>query len=290
MKQPPLLVLDCHYLCHRAFHSQPKSLSWKGKVTGVIYGFFHSLISLQNEFSTHRVAFCFEAQTLKRKQIYPRYKQHRQDKRREQSEGDKRAYNELQIQIAELRNRHLLKIGFRNIFTFNGMESDDIMAQIAKNAKADEEIILVTSDADLWQCLRPNVSIYQPTKQKLLTYNWFCKLYGFTPPHWAIVKAITGCAGDGVQGIRGIGDKTAVKYLQGKLEPDSNAMKIMFSEEGKETVRRNRRLVELPYEGCPQVSIYDGPEVTFGSWVEVCIDLGFKSLMSTPPQIVKRYG
>lgn len=281
--KPPLIVLDCHYLCHRAFHSQPRSLEWKGRATGVIYGFLQTIGQLQKEFNSPRIAFCFESKTLKRKAIYPNYKQSRIDKREEGDADAKKAYNELTVQIAELRERHLRKIGWRNVFSFEGMEADDIMASIAQNKDTDDEVILVTGDSDLWQCLSSSVNIYQPTKQKLLTVNWFLKTHGFLPSRWALVKAIAGCQGDGVKGVGGVGEKTAIKFIQGKLPDGSKAYQTIMSREGKDIVWRNRDLVELPFKGCPVAKMLKD-EVKNSTWVQTCIDLGFKSLMHNPPQ------
>lgn len=278
----PLLVLDCHYLCHRAFHAQGKRLAWEGRATGVIFGFFQSILSLKEEFSTERVAFCFESPNLRRKKIYPAYKARRHLKTN--TPDEQVALNELHVQISQLRKRYLPEVGFKNIFCFAGMESDDIMARFAQ---VPEETILVTSDSDLWQCLSERVSIYQPINQKLLTHEWFLNKFGFAPKKWAIVKAIAGCNGDGVSGIAGVGEITAAKYLQGKLPFKSVAYKKIVSEEGKAVIRRNRDLVSLPMDGCPVPELQEDVLGVEG-WQKVCSELGFKSLLQRPPWFVKR--
>lgn len=273
------LVLDVHYLCHRAFHTA-KGLSWKGKPTGVIFGFLKSIAFLKDELQSDNVAFCFEHPHLFRRDVYPGYKLRRRT--REKTEEEKQSYNELTIQISELHKRYLPKIGFKNIFCYHGMESDDIMAAIALNCPPDEEVILVTADSDMFQCLRPNVSIYSPQKKKFLTCEWFVKRYRIHPSKWAVVKALSGCVSDEVKGVPRIGEITALSYLRGDLLPGTSYHNAIVSDEGKAIVRRNRKLVQLPYEGCPVPSLQDD-KVSKEGWREVCDLLGMKSIAGRLP-------
>lgn len=271
----PLLVLDSHYLCHRAFHAQGE-LSFKGKPTAVVFGFLKSIVQLKEEFQTDRVVFCFEHPELKRREIFPGYKKRRHDRRTPQEVAN---YRRLAEQIAALREDYLQRIGFSNVFCFPGMESDDIMAAISRSQK---NVILVTADADLWQCLSEEVCIYVPTKQKLLTRHWFVREYGFEPRRWALVKALAGCHSDCVPGIAGVGEATAIRYVRGQLAPTRKAFLDIRSDAGRAVVRRNRQLVELPFAGCPE-PVLRPDAVTEEGWLSVCKELGMRSLAGRPP-------
>lgn len=273
----PWLVLDSHYLCHRAFHSQSE-LSWKGRPTGVVFQFLKSITFLKDEFQTDRVVFCFEHPHLFRRDIYPAYKIRRRSKDR--TDAEKEAYSNLCIQISELHKRYLPAIGFKNVFSFNGMESDDIMASIAGSTR--EEVILVTSDKDLYQCLAGHVSIFSPSTSRLITANGFRKIYQIKPSQWAVVKAIAGCPSDEVEGIRGVGELTALRYVRGELKPTSKAYQSITSPQGRQIVRANRRLVQLPYEGCPVPQLRED-QITRRAWLDVCSTLGMKSIAGRPP-------
>ena len=274
--------MDSHFLCHRAFHSV-KGLSHKGIKTGVVFGFLKSISFFKDLFQTDRVAFCFEHPHLYRRDVFPSYK-HKRGKDKTPSEV--KAYQELAIQISELRQRYLPTIGFKNIFCFRGMEADDIMAAIALGASLDEEVILITSDMDLLQCLRPNVSIYSPHVHKQLTWEWFLSTYSFPPSKWAIVKAIAGCHGDQVPGVGGVGEKTAVRWLRGELKLDSKAAQIINSGPGRAVVRRNRALVQLPYKGCQLPKLQDDA-ITKKAWIETCSLLGMRSLAGSLPLVAR---
>ncbi len=283
---PPLLVLDSHYLCHRAFHSQ-SDLSWNGILTGVIFGFLKSIGQLKNEFETDRVAFCFEGDTLYRKVFFPEYKQRRIQYEKEKDPEKLKARGDLYRQIDALRTQYLRRIGFKNIFYSPGWESDDLMARIAQRTEG--EVILVTSDADMYQCLSDNVSMWSPQKKQMFTRDWFIKEYGIEPKRWAVVKALAGCGTDGVPGIPGVGEITAIKFLRGELKRTSSAYTAIKSPEGCAIVNRNRKLVELPCEDPPTPDPeWQEDAVSERGWNEVCEKLGMRSLAGRPPVFNRR--
>lgn len=269
------LVIDVSYMCHRAFHTA-KHLSWKGKPTGVVYGFLQSLGILQNQFSTNRMAFCFEHPHLLRRDVYPDYKRRRNVK--ELPAEEKQAREGLRHQIDALRAQYLPDVGFKNVFRFDGYESDDIMAAIAKHSE--DQIILVTADHDLLQCLRSNVSIYNPQKLQYTTAKRFREDYGIHPRKWAVVKALAGCKSDEVEGIYGIGEATALAYVRGELTKGVDFQSIRNS---GDIVLRNRELVELPFKGCPVPTLQDD-KINGKEWLKLTSSLGMKSLMNKPPK------
>jgi DNA polymerase-1 len=272
------LVLDVSYLCHRAWHTMG-DLSWKGCATGVVFGFLKSISALKDQFATDNVAFCFESPRLLRKEIYPAYKWKRRAFTNPQEE---RSYNKLHEQIHLLRTRYLPMIGFKNICYALGYESDDLMAVIA--ADVEEDVVLVTSDSDMLQCLRKNVSIYSPQKQKIFTRDWFYETYGFAPGDWAEVKAVGGCSTDGVKGVPGVGEATAIKYCQNALSFNSKAYRAIKN--ASAIIEHNRKLVRLPFEGCP-VPVLVEDEISQEGWREVCAELGMRSIIGHPPIAIR---
>lgn len=278
--------MDVSYLAHRAFHVMGH-LEYQGIKTGIIYQFLKTIGQLKDEFQTDRIAFCFEHPHLFRRDVFPDYKKHRST--RLKTDEEKRAYSTLQNQIQDLHKKHLPRIGFRNIFCIDGHESDDLMAALAKNVSPYDEMILVTADSDMYQVLAPNVMIYSPQKQKLLTCEWFVKKYRIFPRQWAVVKAICGCASDEVPGIPGIGEITALSYLQGYVKEGTRAYTSINSREGKTIVRRNRALVQLPYQGCSVPALVED-KLNVDGWKEVCKTLGMKSLAGHPPIATRKLG
>lgn len=267
------LVMDVSFLCHRAWHTTG-DLSWKGSATGVVYGFLRTVQDLKDVFLTNRVVFCFDHPHLFRRDIYPAYKQKRND-RQCWTEEESESYRAMRRQLVDLQHNYLPNIGFRNILCADGYESDDLMARVAADCPENEEVILVTSDGDLLQCLQHNVSMFSPIKKMLLTNKHFDAMFHMPPRKYALVKALAGCKTDNVQGIKGIGEKTALRYCRGELPQNTKSYRAIIA--GAETVIRNRKLVQLPFEGCPHFSLVDD-NISNSNWEKVCRSLGIKSL------------
>jgi 5'-3' exonuclease len=269
-----LLVVDCHYICHRAYHTTGK-LSHRGQATGVAFGFFRTVQWLTEEFQASQIAFCFEGNSLLRRKLYPEYKKRNH---KDLTDEEKEARFDLRRQIECLQHEHLLNLGFRNIFSFDGFESDDLMASIAENAKQFETIYLVTGDYDMFQCLRPGVKVYSPHNLRLYTHKWFQKEFGLAPWQWANVKALAGCSSDNVKGLWRCGEKTAVRILRKELPKTHSAWLNVNSPEGQEIYRRNMRLVRLPFKGCPVINQFKSNEISAKRWTRLCDNLGMVSL------------
>jgi len=278
------LLLDCNYLCHRAKYSTG-DLAYSGDGTDTIYGFLKSLAGFQDLFGTSNFIFCFDSAKSKRKEIYPEYKANRWDKEKteEEIEFDK----SFRKQVKKLRTTYLPMIGFKNVFVQQGYESDDIIASLCDNLQDDEEAIIISSDHDLYQCIAYNVSFYNPQSRKVLTLQGFKKVYGINPMRWGLVKSLAGCATDNVSGIRGIGEKTAIKDLLGKLKQNSKAYKAITSPEGINVLNRNRELVVLPMKGTCQFRLKQD-KLSEQGWKRVTRLLGMKSIRTRMPFRRKR--
>jgi 5'-3' exonuclease len=271
MSRSPWLIFDCHYLCHRAFHTT-QELSYEGMATGVIYGFLRAVTKLKEDLGARDCVFCFEHKTLHRREIFPDYKKKR---RREMDEQELEAYRSLAHQIKLLRKEYLPRIGYKNILCQRGMESDDLMAAVASRIKS--ECYIITGDSDMYQCLSPTCSIYDPRTLHLKNEQWFKSKYGISPNRWALVKAMSGCHSDGVPGIKGIGEKTALRYITGTLPEKSKAYALIKA--NQKTIQSNMRLVRLPYTGC-RYPFIKKDTLDYTGWADVCKELGIRTIVS----------
>jgi 5'-3' exonuclease len=257
-------------------------LSYAGSPTTILYTFLRDMIALQEQFRTSGILFCFDSKSSKRKEIYPKYKQKRHTK--ELTEEEIEFEKAFRYQIKKLRMAHLPEIGYRNIYRKAGFESDDLIAKLGEDVTREgkNKGVVVSSDHDLFQCITPFVSFYNPADHKELTLQGFRQKYGITPDQWAMVKAIAGCNTDEVEGVRGIGEKTAIKYIQGELKESSKAHANITCENGQEIIKRNWGLVKLPLAGTPELEIKPD-ELSLDGWLSVCKKLGFKSLRNENP-------
>ena len=271
----PWLLIDVSNMAHRALYTTGE-LSHEGDPTGVLYGIFRDVVDFSELFATDRIAFCFDGGYDGRLAIFPEYKAARQIKRREMDEFEREARRRLRSQIYRLRNGLLADAGFCNVFWQEGYEADDVMAWLCKEYQ-DNEFVIVCTDQDLWQCLDgERVTQWNPITKRPITQQSFEGQFGIAPSMWSHVKAIAGCDGDGVPGIRGIGEKTAAKYLNGSLKMTSKAFQSIRLE--PDMVERNLKLVQLPFPGCGPFQLVDGG-ADVRMWDRVMGSLGMKSLM-----------
>lgn len=97
----------------------------------------------------------------------------------------------------------------------HGYEADDIIGTLAANY---DDLLIVSGDRDLLQLLGGSNEIWL-TKKGFTEYNQyteelFKEEYAITPSQFIDVKALMGDPGDGYFGVKGIGEKTALKLIR----------------------------------------------------------------------------
>ena len=251
-------------------------LSYDDKKSGVIFGFFRQILFLAKKFETNNFAFVWDSPASLRKEIYPEYKENRKkiERTKEEIEDDIIAFKQFSL----LREEILPKLGFSNIFMLPGYEADDIIAQVCKDSVS--EIMIVSSDNDLYQLLTEEVCIYDPRRKDFYTKENFLADYEIVPGDWKRVKGIAGCTSDGVQGIRGVGEKTAIKYLLKKMNPVSKSYEEIRAFLKSDEYARNLQLVTLPYPKIPKVNLHEQKELSADYFINVCQRFGFNSFMT----------
>jgi 5'-3' exonuclease len=269
----PVIVVDSNYLCHLAKHSMG-NLSYDEMEVGVIFGFMRQIITLSKAFKSNKFVFIWDSKSSKRKEIFPEYKLNRHY---EMSPEDKLINDLAYKQFTVIRKDIIPELGFTNNFCISGYEGDDLMASFVSNNHV--PLILVSSDNDLYQCLVPElVKMYFIRTKKFYTSEDFWNEWGISNIYWADVKSISGCKTDGVPGVAGVGEKTAVKYIRGKLKPNSPVyLKIKQSDE---LIFRNRKLVTLPFSDTPKVVMNDFSELSLDGFLQVSNRFGFQSMLT----------
>jgi DNA polymerase-1 len=237
------LLVDCNGLCHRALHTTG-GLSHNGQSTGVSFGLFRDLENLRDSFGPERTVLAFDGPGSLRQQVYPGYKATRRN--REFTPEEKKIREEFYEEMRRLHGELLPVAGFRNVLLSAGYEADDIIAKICQNLPPSVDAVIVSSDADLMQCLAYNVVIYRPHTKKVVTAESFTEEWGIPPKYWPHVKAYAGCSSDDIQGLFGVGEKTAARFLAGTLPPGKKRDQLVA---GQGIFNFNLPLVELPYPG-----------------------------------------
>lgn len=268
------LIFDVNYLCWRAFYALG-DLRYEGLSTGVLFGFFRDVLYLRELFDTEFIVFCFDRDQSKRREVYVGYKQSRRDKYASMAVEELRAHAEFRRQVKELEESHLPRIGFQNVVSADGYEADDLIATTCEAIPKGDVGMIVGTDTDLFQLLGPKISIWNPSKKRCMTEESFRRQFGIEASQWADVKAIVGCNTDDVVGLHGIGVVTAIKFLTGKLNPESKPFQKIVK--GNDVWQRNLPLVRLPYLGAPPPTLVED-EVTQEKWDAVMDELGMKSI------------
>ena len=165
-----------------------------------------------------------------RKSVYADYKANRKEKR----DADIFPWDQYYAYMDEFLPT------IKAIFPFKMLqvpycEADDTIAVIAKHLTTSKNII-ITSDSDYIQLLKlPNVEIFDPFKNKVLTES--------DPHKCLMVKILSGDAGDNVPNIRPrLGPKTAEKILA-----NNELEELLKDEELNKAFIRNRMLIDWDY-------------------------------------------
>jgi len=271
------LIIDGDNCAWRNFYAMG-GLSYGGEPTGAIFGFFRDILDLQDTFCTPNIAFCFDSGPSLRTQLLPDYKSSRRTRERILPREQKRALKGLRSQLDKLCWEHLPAIGFKNVFCEKGYEADDLIASLVRDIE--DYIIIVSTDHDLYQLLDDRVIVYDQRKKKAISRKSFIEHYGVDPYTWDLVKAITGDTTDDIPGIRGIGVKTACKYVAGKLPEKDKRFAII--EKDLNAIKQRTILTRIPFRGTPSFRL-EKDNVSCEKWRKVLGKLGMDSLLRRVP-------
>jgi DNA polymerase-1 len=247
----PLYLVDSYAFIYRsyfAFLNKPLR-NPAGANVSAAFGFFRFLFALFDQCNPGAIAAVFDpiGKTF-RHEMYADYKATRQ-----KTPEDLHAQVPLVEEILRALGVPCLRI--------EGYEADDLIATLARRA-ADEgrECWIVSGDKDLLQlvggtvkALRPDSSFtYKPYGHDEVRAEW-----GLVPERILDYLSLTGDQSDNVPGVKGVGDKTALKLLMefgdldsiysrlNEVKPEGVRKKL---EEGKESAYLSRKLITLVHD------------------------------------------
>lgn len=206
-----LLAIDGNSIVNRAFYGVRLLQNKKGFYTNAIFGFLNILLKLRKDYPSDCVAIAFDlrAPTFRHQQ-YADYKGTR-----------KGMPEELAMQMEPLKNL-LAALGYP-MLSLEGYEADDILGTLSRFG--DEhglETVIATGDRDALQLISSQTKVcLVKTKENILyDESVFENEYGLLPPRLIDLKALMGDSSDNIPGVKGIGEKTAMKLIQdsGSLE------------------------------------------------------------------------
>jgi len=201
-----LIAIDGNSLMFRAFYALPNMTNRKGTPTGALHGFLSMLMKLIEMKPDYLLAaFDMSTPTFRHEQ-YTEYKA-----------GRRETPQELREQFPMLREL-LKKMGIA-VIECERYEADDILGTFSRRAQeAGVESLLVTGDRDALQLITDSVHVLMTKKgiTETIEYdkNKLFEDYGLEPARMVDLKGLMGDSSDNLPGIKGIGEKTALKLLE----------------------------------------------------------------------------
>ncbi|MBF1203969.1 MAG: DNA polymerase I [Fusobacterium periodonticum] len=278
-----ILLIDGSSLIFRAFYAIKNLTTKDGVFVNGVYGFlnmYYKALELTNP--THVfVAFDKGSKTFRHTE-YSDYKGTRD-----------KAPNEITYQFGILKD--LLSSMNVNYLELDEYEADDILGTIAKLAQKEGfEVDIFTGDRDYLQLVDDNIFVYLTKKGiseiKLMDNNAIFEDFGISPKQLIDVKALQGDSSDNIPGVKGVGEKTALKLIQeyGNLE---NLYKNLGKLKGKlkenlenekDKAYLSRYLGEI-YLNVPidkNIEDFELKDVNLNEYIEKLENLEFKSIIN----------
>lgn len=205
-----VLLIDGMALLFRAFYATAVSgyymINSKGIPTNAVHGFVKHMLTAINTICPSHAICCWDmgGHTF-RTELYPNYKGNRGE-----------APVELIPQF-DLVKEVVASFDIPNI-GMEGYEADDCIGTLANRYSKESKVIILTGDKDILQLLNENITVYLLQKgygnYAIYEPESFYKENGITPAQMIDLKALMGDTSDNYPGVRGIGEKTAIKLLQ----------------------------------------------------------------------------
>lgn len=178
-------------------------------------------------------------------------------------------------------------------FEIDNYEADDIIGTYSKMALIDPEFetTIVSSDKDLLQLINEETEVKLLKQKDYIRMNeeTFMDTYGIKPIRMIDLKGLMGDASDNIPGVKGIGEKTALKLLQeydslenvyDNIDNIKGATKQKLID-GKESAFMSKDIAtiynEVPVTYSLEELKYDGPDVN--GLREMYSDLEFYSFL-----------
>ena len=210
---PTFLLVDGHSLAFRAFyafgkHPEGGLRTSTGIPTSICFGFLKALIEMLDREKPTAVAIAFDlAVPTFRHEIDDTYKANR-------SETPESFIPDMQNLQKVLAAMNL------PVITQAGFEADDVLGTLSQVASADGYTVKILSgDRDLFQLIDVDkrISVLNlGQKDKIVEYHahQVKERMGVLPTQVVDYKALCGDASDNIRGVRGIGEKTAIKLIE----------------------------------------------------------------------------
>jgi DNA polymerase I len=197
-----LILVDGSSFLFRAYHAIPPLTSPKGVPTNAIHGVTNMLRKLINDYHSDYITVVFDAPgDTFRNELYDQYKANRPS-----------MPDDLRVQIEPLH--HIIRAMGLPLIIENGIEADDVMGVLAKQAERQGyEIIISTGDKDMAQMVNEHIILENTMSNTRMGIQGVIDKFGVRPDQIIDYLALVGDTVDNIPGVPNCGPKTAAKWL-----------------------------------------------------------------------------
>ena len=203
-----IILVDGNNLLFRSFFATAYQgtimRNSKGFPTNALYGFINMMNRIIKEENPSYIMVAFDKGKTFRHDKYDDYKA-----------GRAAMPDELKLQFPKAKEV-LQAMGIK-YYEIDNYEADDIIGTLAKKVDEEDEFIatIVSSDKDLLQLISDEVvvKLLKSNDHIMMTKDEFKNTYGIDPIKMIDLKALMGDSSDNIPGVKGIGEKTAIKLL-----------------------------------------------------------------------------
>ncbi len=243
-----LYLIDGSAYIYRAFFALPALSNSKGLQTNAVYGFTTMMLKVLRDHQPDYIAVVFDEKgPTHRHEAFKEYKAQRPP----MPQG-------MSAQIPYIHR--VVEALALPVIRQSGFEADDLIGTLARKAEAEGlDVAIVTSDKDMFQLLTTKTRIYDPVKDKWFGAADSAARFGVEPARVVEIMGLMGDTSDNIPGVKGIGEKTAVKLITqfGTIEELLNRVeevtpvktKNLLLEQG-EHARMSKRLATIQVD-CP---------------------------------------
>ena len=204
-----IILVDGNNLLFRSYYATAYNGNFmnnsKGFPTNALFGFTNMINKIINEESPEYIIVAFDKGKTFRHEKYKSYK-----------DGRTAMPEELKVQFPVAKEM----LGYMGIkyYEIDNYEADDIIGTFSQYCNDESDYIgtIISSDKDLLQLITDDVDIKLLKQKDYIRYNkeTFKEDYGIEPINIIDLKALMGDSSDNIPGVKGIGEKTALKLLQ----------------------------------------------------------------------------
>lgn len=236
----PVLVFDGLNVFMRHYVVNP-TVSGHGYQAGGVVGLLKNIRLLAERLSPSRIIIVWEGGGSPRKRaIFPDYKSGKKPiklNRFYEDIPDSSRNRDHQLSLAI----EALKCVPVNQVYVSDCEADDVIGYVTRYMFPEQQVVVVSSDRDLYQLIGERVVQWSPGQKKLITQAHVREKFGVAPFNMTAVRTFVGDPSDNIDGIKGAGFATMVKRFE-SLQGDNDVSVEEILAEAHEQVESGSRL------------------------------------------------